>query len=214
MTKTPPSRSQGHRTASMDALVVHLCRCGEPIEFEGDTLCAYCIANTPKAIEPWPEFAALRAGLNHAERGMRVELARLRRTLDRMTDVLHNATAHVRDRSEAEGGAGMGYHLAGIEVTGVDIAKQPRYPFPSERSEGGIECSILLAILMVCACSLEWSAPGLFVMSFASAVRLHGLVTLSRAKATRHGTFKTMCFACFTVGGTWRSFTRTAVISR
>lgn len=142
MTKTPPSRSQGHRTASMDALVVHLCRCGEPIEFEGDTLCAYCIANTPKAIEPWPEFAALRAGLNHAERGMRVELARLRRTLDRMTDVLHNATAHVRDRSEAEGGAGMGYHLAGIEVTGVDIAKQPRYPFPSERSEGGIECSI------------------------------------------------------------------------
>jgi DNA (cytosine-5)-methyltransferase 1 len=33
------------------------------------------------------------------------------------------------------GGAGMGYHLAGAEVTGVDIVDRPRYPFRFIRAD-------------------------------------------------------------------------------
>lgn len=41
----------------------------------------------------------------------------------------------VLDLFSCAGGAAMGYHRAGFDVDGVDLADRPRYPFPSHRGD-------------------------------------------------------------------------------
>ncbi|MET9565083.1 DNA methylase [Streptomyces tauricus] len=45
------------------------------------------------------------------------------------------ATLRVLDLFSCAGGAAMGYHRAGFEVDGCDIADRPRYPFPYYRGD-------------------------------------------------------------------------------
>ncbi|MEU5773574.1 DNA methylase [Streptomyces venezuelae] len=43
--------------------------------------------------------------------------------------------SRVLDLFSCAGGAGWGYHLAGFQVDGCDIADRPRYPFPYHRGD-------------------------------------------------------------------------------
>ncbi|MGW6398915.1 DNA methylase [Streptomyces sp. NPDC055134] len=46
-----------------------------------------------------------------------------------------NTHGRVLDLFSCSGGAGWGYHLAGFEVDGCDIADRPRYPFAYHRGD-------------------------------------------------------------------------------
>lgn len=51
------------------------------------------------------------------------------------TDIRRERTLRLLDAYCCQGGAGMGYHRAGFEVTGVDQDAQPRYPLAFHQSD-------------------------------------------------------------------------------
>jgi hypothetical protein len=57
------------------------------------------------------------------------------------------------------GGAAMGYHRAGFEVDGVDIADRPRYPFPIVRTDALEHLASLVATGEIARYDLVHTSP-------------------------------------------------------
>ena len=73
------------------------------------------------------------------------------------------------------GGAGMGLHLAGFEVTGVDILPQPKYPFKFIQADATtFDCSVFDFI---------WASPP--CQAFTRARKLQGNVHQDLIEVTR-----------------------------
>jgi hypothetical protein len=65
----------------------------------------------------------------------------------------------VLDLFSCAGGAGWGYHLAGFEVDGCDLADRPHYPFPYHRGDALDHLAHLIATGEIARYALVHASP-------------------------------------------------------